>query len=181
MTEEWTNRVVGERMAVDQEFNDRVTGSEFSNQEWSLIMSATQYTIDDPESPGSASIVVDRDETNLEAIMPELENIQEQMGALGGAGGGKSDVGGRGDAGGGFFDAVMRALGMGDDGSSDDDHAARAETARELAGEYGRELQSHLESKGRWEEVCAIAAAEDGGGAETEGADRSSANDEPSA
>ncbi|WP_227131367.1 DUF5799 family protein [Halorubellus salinus] len=163
MTEEWTNRVVGERMSVDQEFNDRVTGSEFSNQEWSLIMSATQYTIDDPDDPEAASIVVDRDATNLEAIMPELENIQEQMGALGGAGGGKSDVGG---SGGSFFDGVKSALGLGGGGSSDEDYAARAETARELAGEYGRELQNHLEAKGRWEEVCAVAAAEDAGGSE---------------
>ncbi|MFC6953077.1 DUF5799 family protein [Halorubellus litoreus] len=161
MTEEWTNRVVGERMAVDQEFNDRVTGSEFSNQEWSLIMSATKYTIDDPENPDGASIVVDRDATNLEAIMPELENIQEQMGALGGAGGGKSDVGGNK---GSLFDGVKSALGLGGGGSSDEDYAARAETARELAGEYGRELQNHLEAKGRWEEVCAIAAAEDASG-----------------
>jgi hypothetical protein len=167
MTEEWTNRVVGERMAVDQEFNDRVTGSEFSNQEWSLIMSATQYTIDDPENPETASIVVDRDATNLEAIMPELENIQEQMGALGGAGGGQSDVGG---SSGSLFDGVKSALGLGGGGSGDEDYAARAETARELAGEYGRELQNHLEAKGRWEEVCAIAAAEDtGADASTEG------------
>jgi hypothetical protein len=99
--------------------------------------------------------------------MPELENIQEQMGALGGAGGGKSDVGG---SGGSFFDGVKSALGLGGGGSSDEDYAARAETARELAGEYGRELQNHLEAKGRWEEVCAIAAAEDAGAdASTEG------------
>jgi len=165
MTEEWTNRVVGERMAVDQEFNDRVRGSEFSSQEWSLIMSATQYTIDDPDNPDVASIVVDREATNLDAIMPELENIQEQMGALGGAGGGKSDVGG---SSGGLFDGVKSALGLGGGGSSStDDYAERAESARQLAGEYGSELQSHLEAKGRWEEICAVAAAK-GGDADTD-------------
>jgi hypothetical protein len=157
MTEEWTNRVVGERMAVDQEFNDRVRGSEFSSQEWSLIMSATQFTIDDPDDPEVAELVVDPAATNLEAIMPELENIQEQMGALGGAGGGQSDVGG---SSGGLFDGVKSALGLGGGGSSDDDYAERAESARRLAGEYGSELQSHLESKGRWAEICAVAAAE---------------------
>ncbi|WP_205254302.1 DUF5799 family protein [Halorubellus sp. JP-L1] len=164
MTEEWTNSVVAERMAVDQEFNDRVRASEFSSQEWSLIMSATEYTIDEPSDPAAASIVVDREATNLEAIMPELENIQEQMNALGGAGGGQSDVGGQK---GGLFDGVKSALGIGGGGSSGTDHDARAQTARELAGEYGRELQSHLESKGRWEEICAIAAAGAGGVAES--------------
>jgi hypothetical protein len=158
MTEEWTNRVVGARMAVDQEFNDRVVGSEFSNQEWSLIMSATQYTIEDAEDPDAARIVVDRDATNLEAIMPELENIQEQMQAMGGAGGGQS--GGSGSKG-SLFDGVKSALGLGGGGGKGaDEYAARAETAAELAGEYGRELQKHLESQGRWAEICAIAAAE---------------------
>jgi hypothetical protein len=165
MTDEWTNRVVGERMAVDQEFNNRVRGSEFSSQEWSLIMSATQFTIDDPEDPEAATVVVDREATNLEAIMPELENIQEQMGALGGAGGGQSDVGG---SSGSLFDGVKSALGLGGGGGSGgDDYAERAESARQLAGEYGGELQSQLESKGRWAEICAVAAAE-GGDADTE-------------
>lgn len=160
MTEAWTNRVVGERMTVDQEFTDRVVASEFSSQEWSLIMSAVQFTIDGPEDPASASIVVDPDATNLEAIMPELENIQEQMGALGGAGGGQSDVGG--SSGGGFFDGVKNALGLGG-GSGSTDYAERAAAAEALANEYGQELQSHLEGKGRWGEVCTIAAAEPDG------------------
>lgn len=161
MTEEWTNRVVGERMSVDQEFTDRVVASEFSSQEWSLIMSAVQFTIEEPEDPSAARVVVDPEATNLEAIMPELENIQEQMGALGGAGGGESDVGG--DGGGGFFDGVKRALGLGEDSVSTD-YGQRAAAAESLANEYGQELQSHLEGKGRWEEVCAIAAAESDGG-----------------
>ena len=114
-------------------------------------------TIDPIVGPEVAEIVVDPEGTNLEAIMPELENIQEQMGALGGAGGGQSDVGG---SSGGLFDGVKSALGLGGGGSSDDDYADRAESARQLAGEYGRELQSHLESKDRWAEICAVAAAE---------------------
>jgi len=176
MTEEWTNSVVAERMAVDQEFNDRVRASEFSSQEWSLVMSATEYRIEDPSNPEGASIVVDREATNLEAIMPELENIQEQMNALGGAGGGKSDVGG---SKGGLFDGVKSALGLGG-GASGTDYEARAETARELAGEYGRALQSHLESKGRWEEICALAAAGGGAVEESESGDGGAGVDETS-
>ena len=38
---EWTDAIVGERMAVDNQFTDRVTASRFSSQEWGLIMTAT--------------------------------------------------------------------------------------------------------------------------------------------
>lgn len=157
MPEEWTQQVVGERMAVDQSFTDRVRESEFSSQEWSLIMSAVEFTIENPADPDDATVVVDRDATNLDAIMPELENIQQQMGALGGAGGGQSDVGG--DKGGGFFDGVKSALGMGGD-DAEPDYEERAAAARSLANEYGTELHSHLAEKGRWADVCAVAAAE---------------------
>jgi hypothetical protein len=157
MSEAWTEHVVGERMRVDQEFTERVRASEFSSQEWSLIMSAVQFTIEDADDPAAAQLVVDEDATNLAAIMPELENIQAQMGALGGAGAGKSDVGG-GGGGGSFFDGVKNALGIGGDGGSDDDYAERSAAARSLANEYASELQSHLEAKGRWTEICELAA-----------------------
>ena len=36
----WTNAIIGERMAVDQQFSDRVAASQFSTAEWDLIMTS---------------------------------------------------------------------------------------------------------------------------------------------
>jgi len=46
MTERaWQDLIVGDRMAVDQEFAQQVTDSQFSRQEWGLIMTAVEFTI----------------------------------------------------------------------------------------------------------------------------------------
>ncbi|WP_435333113.1 DUF5799 family protein [Haloarchaeobius sp. TZWWS8] len=154
MTNRWTDHIVGARMTVDQEFTQEVLDSEFSNQEWGLIMSAIEFEIENAENPDDARIVVD--DSKLGSIIPELENIQQQMGAMGGAAGagaGKSSGGG-----GGLFDSVKNALGMGGV-NNEDRHAEREEAASELAGAYAKRLQTHLESNGRWEEVCRVYAA----------------------
>ena len=146
----WTDRIVGERMAVDQTFAERIQQSRFSNQQWSLIMTATEFEIEHPADPDRARIVANTDD--LEGIIPELENVQTGMGAMGpGAGGSQPD-----SSGGGLIDSVMGALGMGDDGGSD--HQEQREAAERLTQAYADELQSHLESKGRWESVRQTAA-----------------------
>ncbi|MFB6255890.1 MAG: DUF5799 family protein, partial [Haloplanus sp.] len=55
----WTDRIVGDRMAVDREFSDRVRASEFSNQEWGLVMTAVDFEIEHAEDPDRARIVAD--------------------------------------------------------------------------------------------------------------------------
>ena len=154
MTSGWTDRIVGERMTVDQEFNDEVVASEFSNQEWDLIMSAVEFEIRNPETPEEARIVAN--DEKIEAIVPELANIRDQMQAMGGAPGGG---GGRGNtrSGGGLFDSVKNVLGMSGD-SDEQREQERIEAASALATRYGEELQAHLEAKGRWHEICAVAA-----------------------
>ncbi|HKL28236.1 MAG TPA: DUF5799 family protein [Natrialbaceae archaeon] len=146
---DWTDQIVGERMAVDNEFSQRVVASEFSNQEWSLIMTAVEFEIEDADDPDRARIVADT--SKLDAIMPELENIRTQMGGVPGAPGAGQD---RSKGGGGLFDGIKNALGLdGDDEESDD---KRKEAAAELAQEYATALQEHLEEKGRWDEVRTI-------------------------
>ncbi|WP_435346987.1 DUF5799 family protein [Haloarchaeobius sp. HRN-SO-5] len=152
MTSGWTDHVVGERMTVDKEFTDEVLDSEFSNQEWDLIMSAVEFEIRNPETPEDARIVAN--DEKVASIVPELENIRSQMQAMGGAPGGGGDDGGRG---GGLFDSVKSALGMGG-GTDEAAEQERIEAASDLANRYGEALQAHLKSKGRWEEVCAVAA-----------------------
>ncbi|TMT87328.1 hypothetical protein E2L06_12330 [Haloterrigena sp. H1] len=142
----WTDRIVGERMAVDQAFAERIQQSQFSNQQWSLIMTATEFEIEHPDDPEQARIVANTDK--LEGIIPELENIQSGMGAMGGPG---ADRGGSDTSSGGLLDSIMGALGVGDDGS--DDQREQREAAERLTQAYAAELQSHLESKGRWETV----------------------------
>ncbi|WP_394739551.1 DUF5799 family protein [Natronococcus roseus] len=141
----WTDRIVGERMTVDQEFSARVQDSRFSSQQWSLIMTATEFEIEDADDPDRARIVANTEK--VDQIIPELENVEQQMGAMGGQGGG----GGASNSSGGVVDSILGALGLGGDGGDDREEQLRA--AEQLTQEYADQLQSQLESKGRWESV----------------------------
>jgi hypothetical protein len=140
---DWTDSIVGDRMTVDREFNDRVANSEFSSQEWGLIMTATELDIEHADDPERARIVADTEK--LPQIMPELENVRSQMSQMGGAPGG--DTGSSGE---GIVDSLKGALGLGGTGGVDED---RVEAAEKLTQAYADELQSHLESKNKWEQV----------------------------
>ncbi|MFC6717735.1 DUF5799 family protein [Natrialbaceae archaeon GCM10025810] len=154
----WTDRIVGARMTVDREFSSRVADSRFSSQEWSLIMTATDLEIEHPEDPERARIVANTEK--VEQILPELENIRSQVGAMGGAPGPQGG-GGSSGSGGGLFSSLKNALGMGgglgSGGPSDEERAA----AESLAQEYAEELQAHLEASGKWESVRKTAAESD--------------------
>jgi hypothetical protein len=142
----WTDRVVSERMQVDQEFSSRIADSRFSNQEWNLIMTATEFEIADPDDPEQAKIVANTE--NVEQILPELEKLREQSPQMGGGAGTKS-----GDE--GVLGSIKQALGVdGGGGSTDAEHQA----AEELTAEYAERLQSHLESRGRWESIRSAAS-----------------------
>ncbi|RLM70885.1 hypothetical protein DVK05_03995 [Halorubrum sp. Atlit-8R] len=141
---EWTDAIVGERMTVDNQFNERVAASRFSSQEWGLIMTATEFEIENADDPETARVVADT--SSLPAIMPELENLRSQMAGMGGAPGG--DSGGSG----GVVDSIKGALGLGGGGGggpSDEE----LEAAERLVQEYADELQAHLEEVGKWEQV----------------------------
>jgi hypothetical protein len=143
---DWTDRIVGDRMRVDQEFNERVQASEFSSQEWGLIMTAVEFEIADPDDPESARIVANTDK--LPQVMPELDNIQDQMQAMGGGDGGGSDRSG------GVLDSIKNAIGLGNGSGRDEQRLAAAES---LTQEYADTLQQHLESKNKWDQVRATA------------------------
>ncbi|WP_435073390.1 DUF5799 family protein [Halorubrum sp. HHNYT27] len=143
---EWTDAIVGDRMTVDNQFTDRVAASRFSSQEWGLIMTATEFEIENADDPDDARIVADT--SSLPAIMPELDNIRSQVAAMGGAPG----QGDAGNSGGGLVDSIKDALGLGGSGGggASDEELADAER---LVQEYATELQAHLESNGKWEQV----------------------------
>ncbi|WP_251343278.1 DUF5799 family protein [Haloplanus halophilus] len=136
----WTDRIVGDRMAVDREFSERVRASEFTNQEWGLIMTAVEFEIEHPEDPERARIVPDTE--NLAQMMPELKKVGQGAGPA--PGGERS----RQDSGTGVLDAVRGALGLGDGDEED-----RLDEAERLVGEYADELQTRLEEQGKWADV----------------------------
>ena len=139
---DWTDAIVGERMAVDQQFSTEVRDSPFSNQEWGLIMTAAEFEIADADDPENARIVPET--TKVAGIMPEVEKMSKGMGAPGSAASGGDDGDDEG-----VFSSVKKSLGMGgDDGGTD-----RLEDAEALLERYAETLQAHLEEEGRWEQV----------------------------
>jgi len=140
---DWTDSIVGDRMTVDREFSERVQASRFSNQEWGLIMTATELDIEHADDPERARIVADTEK--LPQIMPELDNVRSQMQSMGGGSSGSGS-----DGSGGLFDSIASALGLGGSGGSGDEEL---EAAERLTQEYADELQRHLENKGKWEQV----------------------------
>ncbi|QSW99728.1 DUF5799 family protein [Haloterrigena alkaliphila] len=150
----WTDRIVGARMTVDQQFSSRITESQFSSQQWSLIMTATEFEIHEADDPDRAQLVANTEQ--VEQVIPELDNMPTGMGAMGGPGPNQQDRSGDG----GVLGSIKDALGMGggDDGGSD---AEKRRAAERLTQEYADELQSHLESEGRWESVRRAAAGDE--------------------
>ena len=145
MSGNWTDMIVGDRMAVDNEFNSQIESSEFSRQEWGLIMTAVEFEI---EEPGTDRARLVADTGNLSAVMPEMDRIANQQRGMGGGGGGGS--------GGGILGSLKDALGLGGgSGKSDPD---RVRAAEDLANAYAKELQRHLEERGKWEAVQAAAS-----------------------
>lgn len=146
----WQKKIAGARMRVDQEFSQRVVESQFSSQQWGLIMTAVEFEVEHADDPERARIVADT--SKLEHILPELDNIEQAMGPMGPGGGG-----GRGGSGDGLVSSLKDMLGMGGGASVDDERKAAAEA---LTQEYATELQTHLESQGRWEEIRQTAAGD---------------------
>ncbi|WP_121821378.1 DUF5799 family protein [Halostella salina] len=147
---EWTDRIVGDRMTVDQEFSTQVRNSQFSNQEWGMIMTAVELEIEDADDPDAARIVADT--SKIDQVLPAIDESRSQMNQMGGAGGG-----GSGSSGGGIVDGIKDALGLGGGGGGDDGDDGRERAAASLAQAYAEELQSHLEQKGKWEQIRTVA------------------------
>ncbi|ELZ97758.1 DUF5799 family protein [Haloferax sulfurifontis] len=138
----WTDSIVGDRMTVDREFNEQVMNSRFNSQEWGLIMTATEFEIENADDPEAARIVADTEK--VPQIIPELDNIRSQMGGMGGGGDDSSSAGG-------IVDSIKGALGMSGGGKKGEQE--KLEAAERLTQAYADELQDHLEKKGKWNQV----------------------------
>lgn len=142
---EWQDRIVGARMAVDNDYSPRIDNSGFSRQEWGLIMTAVEFDIRDAADDEEAELYADT--SNLPEIMPEVENVA-QMSSMGAAGNQQSSSGG-------FVDSVKSALGLGGGSSGGGVDEDRLSEAEELAQGYATELQRYLEQNDSWDEVRA--------------------------
>jgi hypothetical protein len=145
---EWTDLIVGERMRLDQEFNEKVAASNFSNQQWGLIMTAVEFEVEHPDDPERARLVADT--SKLDAVLPELDRMDGGMGGPGGPGGDPRAE----SSGGGLLDNIKQAIGL--DGSESDREQLAA--AEELAQMYADDLQEKLESGDKWDRVRSVAA-----------------------
>lgn len=141
----WLDRVAGERMEFDREFAEVVAGSEFTNQQWGLVMTAADFRIEEPADPESATLVPVTE--RLPAVMEQVEALDNGGPGMGGSPGG----------GGGVVDSIRDRLGI---GGGDEELTA---AATELLEEYAAGFQERLVAAGRWEEVCAIAAGDEAG------------------
>ncbi|MHB9286636.1 DUF5799 family protein [Halobacteriales archaeon Cl-PHB] len=150
---DWQDQLAGARMQVDQRFQDRVSASDFSNQEWGLIMTAVEFEVQFPEDPEGARLVANTD--HLDDIVPELGRIQKQMG------GSPTPVEDGPDRGGilGSLRSMLDSLSTNHDNTPDE---AKLADARELTQGYADELQAYLEERGRWDEIRQAAAADQG-------------------
>jgi hypothetical protein len=149
MDNRWTDYLAGARMQVDQQFSDQVRASEFTSQQWGLIMTAVEFEIDDPGDPEQATLVANTD--NVETIIPELDAIERQTAGMG-AGGGRSRSTGTGTS------LLGRIRSYFSSESDDGADAEQYEQAVTLVDQYTTQLQALLREEDRWQELCAAAA-----------------------
>lgn len=141
----WRDRIVGDRMRVDQEFADTVRSSSLSSSEWSLVMTAVDF---DVEGEGESARLV-ADTSQVETILPEMEKLAERMGGV---------PGGHDGGGSGILDTLRSSLGFGGGGLDPE----KRRDALGLPDQYAKALQRHLEEQGKWEDVLERSAAEGG-------------------
>jgi hypothetical protein len=146
MTNDWRDSIAGARMQVDQQFQSRIQQSQFTSQEWGLIMTAIEFDIERPDDPDRAQLVADT--SQLDQILPELDRIQQEMGGTGGTGPGSSP--------GGIVEQFKDLLSPSSNSSNGGGDREAAATA--LAEEYARDLQTYLEKRGRWEDIRTAAS-----------------------
>ncbi len=141
MTQDWTDRIVGARMTVDTEFEARIEESDFSRQQWGLVMSATEFEIEGPTDPDSATLIANTEKHP--AILGELDGIDSH-----------GPMGGGSASNGGILERITSALRGGDSTET-----AHRDAAERLTDAYATALQRHLVENGRWAEICALAGA----------------------
>ena len=144
----WQDEIVGDRIAVDRDFHERVQQSPFSNQQWELIMMAVEFEINQPNDPERARIVADT--SRLPHVAAELDRIESGMDTMGYQASPDETTGRVG----GMLESFRNRLGIGRNRAEQDQLAEAAS----LVDEYAAALQRRLEAQGTWDSVCNRAA-----------------------
>lgn len=148
----WRDLIVGDRMRVDERFASEVSRSGFSRSEWGMIMTAVDFEV--RGEGDDAELVADTD--NVDAILPELDEIVERMSANPPRSSGSPLANLLGGGGASIVKSVRSSLGL----QNGVDPERRQEAVR-LANDYAAALQGHLEERGRWEEIRDLAIEQD--------------------
>lgn len=145
----WRDRIVGDRMRVDEEFAGTVSNSGFSRPEWGMIMTAVEFEV---EGEGESARLV-ADTSHVDEVLPELKKVADQMGP------GPADRSGSALSElleGGLANTIRSSLGL----KTGVDPERREEAIR-LVEQYVGALQRQLEESGKWERIRDLAVEED--------------------
>jgi hypothetical protein len=149
---EWTDKLARARIQVDKEFHEAIERSQFTEQEWGLVMTAVEWRVANPTDPDHAKLVAETD--NVEDILPQLTRIRRDVQtAAAGPDAARQRSLAEGFSGwiNGFVEMLSRAV---SGGSTD----SRVEAADALAAEYAERVQDYLERRGRWDDIRQAAA-----------------------
>ena len=154
---EWTDKMARARIQVDKEFYESIERSQFTEQEWGLIMRATDWRVANAEDPEHARLVAETD--RVAEILPQLSRIrQDVQTAAAGPEAARQRTLAEGFSGwiNGFVEMLSRAV----TGGSRD---SRVDDAQDLADQYAERVQAYLERRGKWDDVRRAAAEEQDG------------------
>ncbi|MFB6311567.1 MAG: DUF5799 family protein [Salinirussus sp.] len=149
---DWTDKLARARITVDKEFYEDIERSQFTEQEWGLIMTAVEWRVHNASDPQTARLVADT--SKVKDILPQLREIRTRVEE---AQRGVQRPRTLADGFTGWINGFVEMLG---NVLSDEARDARLDDAEQLANKYALRVQEHLEDKGRWEEVRLAAAEE---------------------
>lgn len=140
--------LIGHRMFVDNEFNERLLASDFSSAEWDIIMSVVTFRIHEPDDPEEAQLYPQLDGVP-DAIaatddLPDFQKVQSMQP--------ERHTSGRLER---FVGRVQSALGL--DVRRKQKQHERIQNAEQLISDYAEVLEIHLRQQSDWADICKAA------------------------
>ena len=145
----WTDAIIRERMAVDEEFEMNIADSEFTKQEWNIMMSMLDLKITNVDDPENAQVGANMEK--LPEILKKMESVETRPNQSAADTGEPKGIAGK-------LRAKLFGVKVGDvisfDRGDDEIDAERLQTAEQLVDDYLSNLQSQLETRGSMARAC---------------------------
>lgn len=145
----WTDAIISERIAVDEEFEMNVADSEFTKQEWNIMMSMLELKITNVDDPENAQVSANVEK--LPEILKNLESVETRPSQPAANTGEPKGIGGK-------LRAKLFGIKVGDvisfDRGDDGIDEKRLQTAEQLVNDYLSALQTQLEMTGSMARAC---------------------------